>query len=89
MDFVGNIVAVGKEVRKFKVADRVAALVRTGGNARYVTVPESDLVQVPRTCDAAEAVCMVSTFMTAYQCLRLVSNDTFVLNNSFRMIRSS
>lgn len=81
MDFVGNIVAVGKEVRKFKVADRVAALVRTGGNARYVTVPESDLVQVPRTCDAAEAVCMVSTFMTAYQCLRLVSNDTFVLNN--------
>lgn len=80
MDVVGTIVAVGDDVTNFKMGDRVAALVRTGGNARYITVPESDLVSVPRTCDSAEAVTMVSTFMTAYQCLRLVSNDTFALN---------
>ena len=80
MDVVGNIVAIGESVKGFKVGDRVAALIRTGGNARYACVPESDLVEVPRTCDSAEAVCMVSTFMTAYQCLRLVTNDNFALN---------
>ncbi len=81
MDVVGTVVSVGENVKSFQAGDRVAALVRTGGNARYISVPESDLVQVPRTCDAAEAASMVSTYMTAYQCLRLVSNDTFMLNN--------
>lgn len=80
MDLVGTIMAVGESVKGFKVGDRVAALVRTGGNARYAHVPQSDLVEVPKACDAAEAVCMVSTFMTAYQCLRLVTNDNFTLN---------
>jgi NADPH:quinone reductase-like Zn-dependent oxidoreductase len=81
MDVVGIIVSVGEGVTSFNVGDRVAALVRTGGNARYINVPESDLVEVPKNCDAAEAVCMVSTFMTAYQSLRLVTNDTFILND--------
>eukprot|EP00934_Nitzschia_sp_Nitz4_P003461 Nitzschia sp. Nitz4//scaffold52_size167869//56335//57796//NITZ4_002270-RA/size167869-snap-gene-0.223-mRNA-1//-1//CDS//3329554017//3451//frame0 len=80
MDVVGNIVAVGREVTNFKAGDRVAALVRTGGNARYVSVPATSLVEVPRSCDAAEAVCMVSTYMTAYQALRLVTKDNFTLN---------
>lgn len=81
MDVVGNIIAVGEDVTNFKVGDRVAALVRTGGNARYINVPDSDLVEVPRGCEAAEAACMVSTFMTAYQSLRLMTNDTFILND--------
>jgi NADPH:quinone reductase-like Zn-dependent oxidoreductase len=79
-DVVGNIIKVGKKVRQYRVGDRVAALVRTGGNARYINVSEVDLIQVPRSCDSAEAVCMVSTFMTAYQALRLVTKDKFTLS---------
>ena len=79
-DVVGNIVKVGLKVKRFKVGDRVASLVRTGGNARYISVPVSNLVEVPRSCDAAEAACMVSTFMTAYQAIRMVTKDQFTLN---------
>jgi D-arabinose 1-dehydrogenase-like Zn-dependent alcohol dehydrogenase len=79
MDVVGNIIKCGENVTTFRVGDRVAALVRFGGNARYVNVLSSNLVEVPRSCDAAEAVCVVSTYMTAYQSLRLVTNDNFSL----------
>ena len=79
-DVVGYILKVGSRVRHFKIGDRVAALVRTGGNARYVSVPATHLVQVPRSCDSAEAACMVSTYMTAYQSLRMVTKDQFTLN---------
>ena len=61
----------------FKVGDRVAALVRTGGNARYINIPSSSLVKVPEGVDTAQAACIVSTYMTAFQALDLArgSND--------------
>ncbi|KAG7366614.1 oxidoreductase [Nitzschia inconspicua] len=79
MDVVGNIIKCGEHVHTFRVGDRVAALVLFGGNARYVNVLASNLVQVPRSCDAAETACMVSTYMTAYQALRLVTGEHFSL----------
>jgi len=75
MDLVGTIVSVGANVQGFKVGDRVAALVRTGGNARYCVVSYHSLVSVPRNLDAADAVAMVSVFMTAYQALNLIDTD--------------
>jgi len=75
MDLVGTIVTVGEQVQDFKVGDRVAALVRTGGNARYCVVSYHSLVSVPRNLDAADAVAMVSVFMTAYQALNLIDTD--------------
>jgi NADPH:quinone reductase-like Zn-dependent oxidoreductase len=79
-DVVGYILKIGEKVRHFTVGDRVATLVRTGGNARYISVPAVNLVQVPRSCDSAEAACMVSTYMTAYQALRMVTKDQFTLS---------
>jgi NADPH:quinone reductase-like Zn-dependent oxidoreductase len=80
MDVVGSIIKCGENVKNFRVGDRVAALVLFGGNARYVNVQSSSLVEVPRSCDAAETACMVSTYMTAYQALRLVTEDNFSLD---------
>lgn len=69
---VGVISEVGASVPgQWKKGDRVAALIRTGGNARYVVVPSSSLVHVPQSLNAADAVCMVSTYMTAYQSLKM------------------
>jgi NADPH:quinone reductase-like Zn-dependent oxidoreductase len=75
MDVVGTIIQVGENVKNVNVGDRVATLVRTGGNARYISVSASDLVAVPRACNSAEAACMVSTYMTAYQSIRLATNN--------------
>jgi NADPH:quinone reductase-like Zn-dependent oxidoreductase len=72
-DAVGIIQEIGSAVNadEWKIGDRVAALIRTGGNARYAIIPSSSLVHVPKSIDASEAVCMVSTYMTAYQALKL------------------
>lgn len=75
MDVIGDVAAVGKNVEGWQKGDRVAAFVNTGGNARYIVVPSNVLVPVPRVLDAAEAVCMVSTYMTAWQSLQLILGD--------------
>uniref|UniRef100_A0A7R9X144 Enoyl reductase (ER) domain-containing protein n=1 Tax=Craspedostauros australis TaxID=1486917 RepID=A0A7R9X144_9STRA len=85
-DVVGTVVQVGDKVIDFEVGEKVAALVRTGGNARYIVVPHSSLVKVPKGCDPAEAVCMVSTFMTAYQSIRMVTKDEFSLEDKTVLI---
>jgi len=85
-DVVGNIIKRGKDVKSFQVGERVAGLVRFGGNARYINVSASDLVQVPRSCDASEAVCMVSTYMSAYQALRMVTDESFSLDGKSILI---
>jgi NADPH:quinone reductase-like Zn-dependent oxidoreductase len=79
-DAVGYIIKIGEKVRHFAVGDRVATLVRTGGNARYISTPAVNSVQVPRSCDSAEVACLVSTYMTAYQALRMVTKDQFTLS---------
>jgi NADPH:quinone reductase-like Zn-dependent oxidoreductase len=72
-DVVGKIAAVGSNVKDYKEGDRVAALIRTGGNARYASVPADSLVRVPHNVDSAEAACMVSIFTAAYQSMKLVT----------------
>jgi NADPH:quinone reductase-like Zn-dependent oxidoreductase len=78
-DVVGYIVKLGPKatsgMNDFTYGDRVAALVRLGGNARYISVPVSDLVRVPRSCDSVQAVCMVSIFSTAYLSLKVISSN--------------
>ena len=70
-------------MKTFKEGDRVAALIRTGGNGRYVSVPKDSLVIVPRSLDSVDAVCMVSIYATAYQGLRMLAhgNDDFSLKD--------
>lgn len=71
-DVVGTIEEAGDDVPvDWKIGTRVAALVRMGGNARYIVVPHKSLVHVPRSLPAADAVSAVSTYMTAYQSLKL------------------
>lgn len=89
MDIVGDIVSCGKAIRSVHVGDRVAALVRVGGNARYISIAESSLVQVPRGLDSAEAACMVTTYMTAYQTIRKVTRNTFSLDGKRVLVTGS
>lgn len=70
-DVVGTIVSMGVEAEAagFDYGEAVACCCRTGGNARYIVVDYSDLCAVPGNVDSAQAVCVISTYMTAYQAL--------------------
>eukprot|EP00550_Attheya_septentrionalis_P009207 CAMPEP_0198287494 /NCGR_PEP_ID=MMETSP1449-20131203/6283_1 /TAXON_ID=420275 /ORGANISM="Attheya septentrionalis, Strain CCMP2084" /LENGTH=561 /DNA_ID=CAMNT_0043985453 /DNA_START=137 /DNA_END=1822 /DNA_ORIENTATION=- len=72
-DVVGTIILCGELARGqgFKAGQRVAGLVRTGGNARFCVLSSELCVRVPGEIDSDEAVCLTSTFVTAYQALNM------------------
>jgi NADPH:quinone reductase-like Zn-dependent oxidoreductase len=74
-DLVGYIIQCGSQVEGFKSGDRVAALVKSGANARYISVPASSLVAVPRSVTSEEAACMVSIYATAFKAIKMVCDD--------------
>lgn len=74
-DVVGQIVQCGSKVEGFKPGDRVAALVRSGANARFLTVPASSLVTVPLMVSSEDAACMVSIYATAFKALKMVCEE--------------
>ncbi len=59
-DVVGEVDATGQDVTEFAVGQRVGALIVRGGYSRYAIVPQKFLVPVPRSLDAAEAVCLIT-----------------------------
>ena len=71
-DIIGEIDAVGEGVTDFRVGQRVAALLMTGGYSQFTIVPEEHLVPVPDRLDPAEAVSLVLNYVTAYQMLHRV-----------------
>eukprot|EP00977_Amphora_coffeiformis_P027834 scaffold34647_cov182-Amphora_coffeaeformis.AAC.4 len=77
-DFVGFVLLCGSKVTNFKPGDRVAGLMRSGGNARYAEIHKNSLVPVPKGLDGAEAACMVSVCVSAYQAINLATKETSV-----------
>lgn len=55
-----------KQNGKWKVGDRVCALLGGGGYAQYVAVPECMLMPVPKGISMAEAAALPEAFATAY-----------------------
>ena len=58
LEVAGTIEAVGAAVRHWKVGDRVAALLASGGYAEYVAVPAPLLFPVPGSMDLTEAAAL-------------------------------
>jgi NADPH2:quinone reductase len=87
-DFVGRIVYVGDKAEKYsnyRQGDRVCAIGQfLGGNSRYVTVPCTKLVRVPEAVDAAEAACIVRSYLAAYQIL--YRTGAFEISHSHRIL---
>lgn len=68
-EIVGLVDAVGANVSRVAVGDRVAALTVYGGYAEYLYRSADELVHVPTALDAAEAVTLILNYVTAYQML--------------------
>src|SRR5437764_1539041 len=58
LEFAGEIVEVGNEVRTREIGDRVFGITGGGAQAEYVTIPESHLSRIPAHLDWAEAAAL-------------------------------
>jgi NADPH2:quinone reductase len=66
LEFAGDVVAKGPGTSRFKIGDKVAALVAGGGYAQFCTVPEGQALPIPRGLDYVQAACLPETFFTVW-----------------------
>jgi NADPH2:quinone reductase len=66
-DLVGVVDRLGAGVAGVQPGQMVAAMPIHGAYAGFVCLPQHELVPVPPGLDAAEAVCLVLNYITAYQ----------------------
>ena len=67
---VGSIVKVGKKVHGMFAGDRVAAIgLNIGGNSQYIIIGSQSLVSIPSSMEAVDVVCLLQSYVAAYQCL--------------------
>ena len=70
---LGVVEAIGEDVTRAAVGDRVAALTNFGGYAEYITLPEEELVHVPEILHSAEAAVLILNYLVAYQVLHRIA----------------
>jgi NADPH2:quinone reductase len=66
LEIAGVITAVGADVTRFKVGDKVCALVVGGGYAEYCNVPEGQCLPIPGNLTFVEAASLPETFFTVW-----------------------
>ena len=66
LEVAGTIAAVGQDVNKWQVDDRVGALLAGGGYAEYVAVDARQVVPVPDQLDYIEAAGIIETAATVW-----------------------
>src|SRR5512138_1184225 len=66
-DLVGVVDRLGAGVTGVQPGQMVAAMPIHGAYAAFVCLPQQELVPVPPGLDAAEAVCLVLNYITAFQ----------------------
>ena len=85
-ELVGVVEELGPGCSRLRVGDRIGALTVWGADAERVCVPEAGAVAVPEDLDPAEVLCLVFTYMTAYQVLhrtaKVHSGDTVLVHGA-------
>ena len=66
---IGVVDAIGEDVTKAEVGDRVAALTIHGGFAEYIFLGEKKLIPIPPTLDPVEVAPLILNYIVAYQTL--------------------
>ncbi len=68
-EVAGEVVRVGREVKRWQAGDRAVGLLRYGGYARDVVVPAENLFRYPDALSAVQAAAIPVVFLTAWVCL--------------------
>jgi NADPH:quinone reductase-like Zn-dependent oxidoreductase len=72
-EITGIVDAVGEDVTRVTVGDRVAALTGHGGYSEMIYLGQEHLVKVPASLDPADVVVLVLNYVSAYQMLHRVA----------------
>lgn len=84
LEVAGVIKEVALDVSKWKVGDKVCALLGGGGYAEYVAVPAEMVMPIPNGLSYAEAAAIPEVYMTAYLNLFYVgqakAGETLLMN---------
>ena len=87
LEVAGTVIEVGKGAKaksKWKVGDKVCALLGGGGYAEYVNVKYDMLMPIPNNCTMVEAAAIPEAFATAYLNLFIEGNikegNTLLMN---------
>ena len=67
LEMAGEVVALGADVKRWKLGDKVFALVVGGGYAQYCLAYEPHALPVPASLTMAEAAAIPETFFTCWQ----------------------
>jgi putative PIG3 family NAD(P)H quinone oxidoreductase len=66
LEIAGEIVALGEGVQRFKLGDRVTALVTGGGSAQYCVAEAQIALPFPQGFDAVRAAALPETYFTVW-----------------------
>ncbi|MEX2129561.1 MAG: NAD(P)H-quinone oxidoreductase [Xanthobacteraceae bacterium] len=66
LEIAGEVAAAGDKVQRWKIGDKVCALVSGGGYAEYCVTDESTALPVPKGFSFVEAAALPETFMTVW-----------------------
>jgi NADPH2:quinone reductase len=84
LEIAGTVAALGPQAARWKVGDRVMALVSGGGYAEYCCAHESHAIAVPENLSFAEASAIPETFFTVWHNVfergRLKSGETLLVH---------
>lgn len=84
LELCGTVVALGDDVSRHAIGDRVCALVAGGGYAEYAVAHESNVLPVPAGLSEIEAAGVPETFFTVwtnvFQRGRLTGGESFLVH---------
>ena len=66
LEVAGEITAIGRDVERWKVGDKVCALTNGGGYAEYVVAPAGQCLPIPAGMGVVEAAALPETFFTVW-----------------------
>lgn len=66
LEISGTITQVGDGVKRWKIGDKICALVIGGGYAEYCNVPEGQCLPIPEGLNLVEAASLPETFFTVW-----------------------
>ncbi|WP_259065378.1 NAD(P)H-quinone oxidoreductase [Mucilaginibacter sp. X4EP1] len=84
LEIAGVIEQIGEDVSRWKVGDKVCALLTGGGYAEYCAVPEGQCLPVPDNLSVEEAASLPETFFTVWSNVfdrgQLKDNETLLVH---------